>query len=514
MTAPALTMADPTPGQPQAQRSLSPRPRSCPIQLSKELTLMDASLPRRIFAQDAGKDVSRLAQIARVLLCLDPQTLRTSLESIPRFQQAVHGLLRLKQWPDLLERNPILLVQVLPLLRLYRRCNGSDLHGAFAPLERLLREGIVKQGEWMPLFLLDITVGLQELGCATPDSVQEARAQTLLDVEVPGWVWCFEKSSVLDFLMVVTGAAQWGLPVSWRRTCTAGLAHALRGGDHLAVGRAAFHHRLGGGSRELLRLAWTVTPPKSSNPWDQALGHAYWAASYEEISADPGSEFTSAASSQSAPTQQSRKESAMFTPFDWNALHTWTATALQQPGNPQDHALLNGLAQLCSEACDPDHAQVSVQDAPGQRDGTSAASLPSIDWLLLPDDALREQVRLALGTSLQTPDPVDAWVLPACAMAACREYQLDLAADLLRLMIQRHNAAPAVTEIAEFLAFQQRPSGECGYVNPLQPAPFAAADMTSRFTLPVTSAIAHALRMYEQVYGREGQKGAGDVAAD
>lgn len=179
----------------------------------------------------------------------------------------------------------------------------------------------------------------------------------------------------------------------------------------------------------------------------------------------------------------------MFAPFDWNALRAWTAAALNQPGRPDDQPNLRSLALLCGG----DGAFTEPQTMTGD-----VAALPLTDWLLLPDHALHEQVRQALTAAPAEPEPAESWVLPACAMVACREYQLALAADLLRLMIMRRLASRVVTEIAEFLAFQQRPSGECGYLNPLQPTPFAPEECLTRFTLPATYAIAHALRVYEQ----------------
>ncbi|WP_157452078.1 hypothetical protein [Deinococcus aquatilis] len=444
-----------------------------------DLSCMDAALPRRLFAQEAEKDIGRLAQLARVLLCLDPDTLRDAVTSAPRLHQALYGLLHLPQWRDLLQRNPGLIVQALPLLRLYRRLDGPQPQ-VFAPLEALLRERYFDQSEWMPLYLLEAVLALHELGYPAPCSVEAARQQTLLDLSVPGWVWCFEKSSVLDFLMLVVGGAGWTLPEAWQETCTADLAFALREGDGLAVGRAAFHHRLGGGPPELLEQAWTATPRVPPKAWDEALGHAYLAVSASQLRRQEAAP---------APLSLPLKESAMFAPFDWNALRTWTATALNQLGCPEDLVELRRLAELC---------EGGGWAEPQLWSGSTAAPVPLTEWLMLPDSALHLQVQQALTAAPTDADPAEAWVLPACAMVACREYQLALAADLLRLMIRRRLTSPVVTEIAEFLAFQQRPSGECGYLNPLHPAPFAPEERFSRFTLPATAAIADALRAYEQ----------------
>ena len=175
----------------------------------------------------------------------------------------------------------------------------------------------------------------------------------------------------------------------------------------------------------------------------------------------------------------------MFAPFDWTALHAWTLNLIGQVPGESDLARLKVLEKVCLGELPPELAPVNIPP------------LPTEEWLFLPDGALREQVWLALGKP-PTPSEAEGWILPACAMVACREYQLELAADLLRLMLHLRIAGPVPLEVAEFLAFQQRPGGECGYLNPLQPSPFAPQDLFSQFTLPTTYAIAHALRVYAQ----------------
>ena len=256
-----------------------------PLCSAVSLSRLDAAIPRRLFAGEAENDLGRLAQVARVLLCLDVQTLHSAVLSTPRLHKALHGLLHLGQWPDLLERNPALIVNVLPLMRLYQRLEGPRLEHVLSPLKRLLQQRYLEQGEWMPLYQLELSVGLLELGYRPLRSLEEARAQTLLDMEVPGWVWCFEKTSVLDFLMLVVGGAGWTLPEAWQETCRADLVHALRLGDALAVGRTAFHYALSegplgrSGQKSLLERAWASTAPTPAKPWDETLGHAYLAVS-------------------------------------------------------------------------------------------------------------------------------------------------------------------------------------------------------------------------------------------
>lgn len=171
--------------------------------------------------------------------------------------------------------------------------------------------------------------------------------------------------------------------------------------------------------------------------------------------------------------------------FNWNRVQHWAELHLEKPHPENQRAMLQEIVQICA-------GKSPVADPP-----ENVAPLPVLDWLLLSDEELLSQVRYSLHHPPRLEEQQDALsVLPACAMVACREYHLPLAADLLRLMLHLNLQTPVVREVAEFLAFQQKPDGSCGFINPLKPTPFEAGQGFAEFHLPATHRIMRALQGY------------------
>ncbi|MBZ9751531.1 hypothetical protein K7W42_11715 [Deinococcus sp. HMF7604] len=169
-------------------------------------------------------------------------------------------------------------------------------------------------------------------------------------------------------------------------------------------------------------------------------------------------------------------------PFDFKAAARWAADLLTLPLSEDAAQLARGTV-----AC----AGLTVPALPAQ-----AEPLPLATWLDLESAALQAQVRAALAQPHPAGlDPLAGMVVPGCAFAACRDNDLPLAAALLELLL--HWRSPHAVDVADFLAFQQRADGACGYLNPLRPAPFARHEAALRFHLPATHAVTRALAAYE-----------------
>ncbi|MFT2720270.1 hypothetical protein ACMT4L_09725 [Deinococcus sp. A31D244] len=173
--------------------------------------------------------------------------------------------------------------------------------------------------------------------------------------------------------------------------------------------------------------------------------------------------------------------------FDFQAAARWAGELLTLP-IPDD------AARLARETLE--HAHLRVPPLPA-----GAEPLPLEAWLDLDGAALLAQVRAALAQRPPaTPDDLADVIVPGCALSACRENDLPLAAALLELLL--HWRLGHARDVADFLAFQQRTDGACGYLNPLRPAPVARHEAALRFHLPATHAVTRALAAYEREVGR------------
>jgi len=172
--------------------------------------------------------------------------------------------------------------------------------------------------------------------------------------------------------------------------------------------------------------------------------------------------------------------------FDWPAAWRWAASLEAVPAGP------------CSQQV---QAILDTASGTAPREWQTPAVPPTAplrlsDWLHLTPGALLQEVRLRLSETPQDPGEYAAVVLPGCAFAACRAADLPLAAALLELMVHWNLKLLAAGELADYLAFQQRPEGSCGYLNPLRPTPFAPGEALMAYHLPVTHAITGALSAY------------------
>lgn len=239
------------------------------------LEVLNSSLPKRIFVQEVEQDFSHLAQISRVLLCLPEDVLREQLVHVPRLLKAVHALLHSPIWLDTLMRNPSLLLSSLPLLRLYHRSEGPRMDQVLDPIHRLLRWNYIQDSEWMPPYLLEVSVSMQELGFPGFD-VNEVYDSTILPVNVPAWMWCYEKTSVLDYLLKVASTAGLKVPRNWQVTCTAELLAALNGQALKPLSSALLHYSLTGGQDERLyqKAVQKAVQLKPASVWDAASSSA------------------------------------------------------------------------------------------------------------------------------------------------------------------------------------------------------------------------------------------------
>ncbi|GGJ54822.1 hypothetical protein [Deinococcus roseus] len=185
------------------------------------------------------------------------------------------------------------------------------------------------------------------------------------------------------------------------------------------------------------------------------------------------------------------RASDLISLFNWKSVQAWAELKLHEPHPEHQRALLQDIVQMCNG--EPESLNAEWSEPPAPR--------PVLDWLLLSDEELLAQVRYSLHHPPRLEQDHLA-VLPACAMVACREYHLPLAADVLRLMLYLNLQTPVVREVAEFLAFQQKPDGSCGFINPLKPTPFEAGQGFAEFHLPATHAIVRALQAHRAQHAR------------
>ncbi|GGJ54829.1 hypothetical protein [Deinococcus roseus] len=242
------------------------------------LEVLNGSLPKRIFVQEVEQDFSQLAQISRVLLCLPEEVLHEQLGHIPRLLKAVQALLHSPIWLDTLMRNPSLLISSLPLLRLYRRSGGPRMEQVLEPIHRLLAWNYIQDSEWMPPYLLEVSVSMQELGFSGFDvfDVEAAYDSTVLPVHVPAWMWCYEKTSVLDYLLKVASTARLQVPQHWQVTCTAELLASLNGQALKPLSSALLHYALTSGtdSRLYQQAIQKAVQLRPASVWDAASSSA------------------------------------------------------------------------------------------------------------------------------------------------------------------------------------------------------------------------------------------------
>lgn len=239
-----------------------------PLSLHAWLDVLDDTLPRQVFGPEASRDVQQLATVSRALLCLPPGV------SLPesRLQRVMSALLRHPLWEDLLLTNAEWLHPALPSLHLWHR-HWPGLPGALRPVQRTLDAGLISRAEWTPMHLLDLSVHLHalqadglNLGRAPLPAPTELARASALGAGAPAWLWCYEKVSVLNYLL--RAARSGGLDVpDWAAGVTAAnLVHALRAlgapdqpdreGALRAVSEHALAHALSGApSADLLARA-------------------------------------------------------------------------------------------------------------------------------------------------------------------------------------------------------------------------------------------------------------------
>ncbi|NTY00229.1 hypothetical protein [Deinococcus sp. JMULE3] len=232
------------------------------------LDVLEGALPRQVFGPDASRDVQQLATVCRALLCLPAGI------SLPesRLQRVMGALLRHPLWEDLLLTNAEWLHPALPTLHLWHR-HWPGLPGALRPVQRTLDAGLISRAEWTPMHLLDLSVHLHalqadglDLGRAPLPAPTDVARDSALGADAPAWLWCYEKVSVLNYLLRAARSGGLAVP-SWAAGVTAAnLVHALRAlhapdqpdseGALRAVSEHALAHALSGTpSADLLRRA-------------------------------------------------------------------------------------------------------------------------------------------------------------------------------------------------------------------------------------------------------------------
>jgi hypothetical protein len=105
--------------------------------------------------------------------------------------------------------------------------------------------------------------------------------------------------------------------------------------------------------------------------------------------------------------------------------------------------------------------------------------VPARDFLFLSDHEVHEQCDFWSAVTQLGSEPVPqalgsiaaelGEVLSAVMLVACRQYRLDAASRLLRVMAYLRHDQLMIAEGAEFIAFQQRLEGSFGFLNPLAP---------------------------------------------
>lgn len=250
------------------------------------LDLLNDTLPRQVFGAEANRDVQQLASLARTLLCLPDLSV---LDSESRLHRVMGALLGHPLWEDLLITNPDLIHPVLPILHLWAR-RWPLPPGTLRPVQRALDAGLLTRAEWTPMHRLDLSVhlhGLQaaglDLGGAGLPAPREAASRTVLPAQVPTWLWCYEKVSVLHYLLRAGFSAGLVLAPSWTRTTSAGLVHALRTPEMRVLSDHALAHALSPGAdpallrRALHRGAALLAGRAESGRWLQPVTAAHLA---------------------------------------------------------------------------------------------------------------------------------------------------------------------------------------------------------------------------------------------
>ena len=273
------------------------RPPGAP-DLAGWLDLLNAALPRQVFGAEANRDVQQLASLARTLLCLPDLSV---LDTESRLHRVMGALLGHPLWEDLLVTNPDLIHPVLPTLHLWAR-RWPLPPGTLRPVQRALDAGLLTRAEWTPMHRLDLSVhlhGLQaaglDLGGAALPAPREAASRTVLPVQVPTWLWCYEKVSVLHYLLRAGSSAGLVHDPSWTRTTAAGLVHALRAPDMRALSDHALAHALSPGAdpallrRALDRGAALLAGQPDSARWVQPVTAAHLAVVAALLSPSPPS---------------------------------------------------------------------------------------------------------------------------------------------------------------------------------------------------------------------------------
>jgi len=155
------------------------------------------------------------------------------------------------------------------------------------------------------------------------------------------------------------------------------------------------------------------------------------------------------------------------------------------PGDRKEPAILQ-LLHLFGQATHEEIGRLAVDQLVSPDTipllDASAAHGQCILWALLTRygyESLRDSLRPAAR------DLVD--VLPAVCMSYLRQYRLDVAGAMLRLLAYLKSDPRTLSEGLTFLAFQQRSSGCFGYLNPLSPDYLRlSVERDLRFHLPIT----------------------------
>lgn len=227
------------------------------------LAELNAAVPRRLFAREAVRDIQQLATLARILLSAPPSVgvdgqdaQKASDVQASRVGRAVSALLDNVLWPDLLATNPEVLHPVLAMMHWRRRAGWDVGPDQLEPVRRVLRAGYLEENEWTPMHMLDLAVHLRGLGLPCPVPPLKALERTILAAPTPPWIWCYEKITVLHYLLRSAAAGGLPIPAAWQRTTAALVIGAVGGHDLHALSSHALAYALTPGpDPRLLMLA-------------------------------------------------------------------------------------------------------------------------------------------------------------------------------------------------------------------------------------------------------------------